>query len=253
MSELDLTGIRIAVTRPSARSGELVERLTAQGADVAVIPLIETKPPDDGGKAFAEAWETRDRYDWIALTSASSVPIVHQAIQEAPLPDMVKVAAVGPATASALEEISSEVALTGGGPGGRGLGEQIAKSARPSSLLVINAQEGRNDLAEVLTRRGWRVHVVPGYATHALEPTDDERDALMASHIVIVASPSAVQSYVASVGSSFPGETEQTIVAIGQTTGDEAANQGFSRVMKASSPDDEGLMDAVAQAVLELR
>jgi uroporphyrinogen-III synthase len=253
MSELDLSGVRIAVTRPPARSESLVELLRELGSEVQIIPLIETKPPDDDGRAFTEAWETRDRYDWIAFTSASSVPIVAAALVDARLPDMVKIAAVGPATASALEEISVEVTLTGGGPGGRGLGEQIAKSARPGALLVINAQEGRNDLAEVLTRRGWRVHVVPGYATHAIEPSEQQRSELMGSQVVIVASPSTVRSYVSSVGSDFVAQTEQTIVAIGETTGDEASNQGFAHVVVASTPDDDGLLEAVGRAVLEKR
>ena len=49
MTSAPLAGRRIVVTRAERQSGGLRERLERQGAEVLLLPTIETVPPDSYG------------------------------------------------------------------------------------------------------------------------------------------------------------------------------------------------------------
>ena len=55
MTSAPLAGRRIVVTRAERQSGGLRERLERQGAEVLLLPTIETAPPDSYGPLVSEA------------------------------------------------------------------------------------------------------------------------------------------------------------------------------------------------------
>ena len=62
-----LTGKRIVVTRAQRQSGSLRELLEQRGAEVLLLPIIETIPPD----SFApldEALRAATEYQWLVVT-----------------------------------------------------------------------------------------------------------------------------------------------------------------------------------------
>ncbi len=105
--EAPLRGRRIAVTRPAAQAASLIDGLEALGAEALDFPTIRIADPSESG-ALREAIDRLTEYDWIVFTSANGVArFWHQlrALRDATeLPTGLAVAAIGPATAAALEE-----------------------------------------------------------------------------------------------------------------------------------------------------
>ena len=103
-----LTGVKILITRSEAENRALSQKLAELGARTFELPTIEIIPP--------ESWERVDRsirmlstYDWIIFTSANGVHFFGKRMeantQAVELLRIVKVAAIGPATAAALERL----------------------------------------------------------------------------------------------------------------------------------------------------
>ena len=249
MTALDLSDVSVAITRPETRATHLKSRLENLGADVVVRPLIGTQLPDDEGAAFLEAWSRLNDFSWVGVTSATSVATINQLGQGIEVPSSLRIAAVGKSTARALRSSALDVALTGDGSGGKSLAESMIQSARPASVLVVKAQDGRSDLEETLEEHGWTVTAVAAYVTRPVVMSDVEREELRTREVIVVASPSAVRALRDVLSQGEPARADQSIVAIGKTTGDAAEALEFPRVMVASKPDDDGLVAAIEKAV----
>ena len=73
MADQPLSGRRIVVTRPEAKS--LADELEQLGAEVTIVPLIEIRPAEDR-RALEDAVRAFPSYDWIVLTSVNGVAAV---------------------------------------------------------------------------------------------------------------------------------------------------------------------------------
>src|SRR6478752_6734370 len=82
---------RVVVTRPTGRESELLEALRADGHDVIHVPLIAVEPIGDGPVEVGG-------YDWVVLTSVTGAHELRRRMRGVPR----RVAAIGPATASAF-------------------------------------------------------------------------------------------------------------------------------------------------------
>ena len=71
-----LFGRRVLVTRPREQAAELVERLTALGAEAIEAPMIQIVPPQDLGP-LRQAAAAADQFDWIVFTSTNAVDAFH--------------------------------------------------------------------------------------------------------------------------------------------------------------------------------
>ncbi len=112
---LPLFGQRVVVTRARRQAGGLAARLASLGADVLEIPTIRIVPVEIGVAEKQKLERLSDHYDWIVFTSPNGVDRffeeffkVHRDVRR--LGD-VKLAAVGRATAKALESFRLEVDL----------------------------------------------------------------------------------------------------------------------------------------------
>jgi uroporphyrinogen-III synthase len=246
MNEETLRGIDVALTRPIDRNEQLARLLGRLGARVVEVPLIEIGPPSDQGEGLRSALDHIEELEWIAVLSTNGARALLQALNGVGLPRSCRVAAVGQATADALGEGGLEVTLVGDGSGGAALAGQISEAVDPAQLLVVAAQEGRQELAEELGAVGWRVTSVAGYATVATEVTKQDRASLLDADVVVVASPSAVGSFRA-LGPS--PDQDQSFVAIGETTAAALREAGLAEVIVAEAPTDVALAEAVVRAV----
>ena len=71
MADQPLSGRRIVVTRPEAKS--LADELERLGAEVTIVPLIEILPTDDR-RTLEEAIANFSTYDWIVEPSPAVEP-----------------------------------------------------------------------------------------------------------------------------------------------------------------------------------
>ncbi|MCD8191063.1 MAG: uroporphyrinogen-III C-methyltransferase [Clostridiales bacterium] len=102
-----LKGRTIVVTRPKRRAGALRSRLHELGADVVDYPCIETLPRQEN-LPLEECLSRLRTFEWVAFTSSAGVEVFFDALWRQGMDgralSCVKLAAIGPSTAHALEE-----------------------------------------------------------------------------------------------------------------------------------------------------
>lgn len=250
----ELSGVTVVVTRPVSGAAPLLEQLQAAGAGAHCIPLIDFAPPLDPGPLM-QACRQIARYDWIVFTSRQAVRAV---VDQCPLPAVNRpaIAAMGPGTADRLEAAGWPVDLVARGLGGAGLARLLSATHDLVGRRVLfpASSLAATELTDVLGTAGAQVERVEAYRT-VPPPPERTRDLLpmvaRATTILVLASPSAVQNFLAMCRNAG-GEmrvplAEVKAVAIGATTGRELREAGVSRVEEATTPDSEGLFNAVSR------
>jgi uroporphyrinogen III methyltransferase/synthase len=251
-----LSGRRIVVTRAREQAGDLVRTLEALGADVVLAPAIRIEPLDAEALAPLEA-AVRDlgRYRWIVFTSQNTVRIVCDQMHawgRAP-GDLgsVPVAAIGPATAAALEAhgVTAQVVPP------RFVAEAVVDALRArgglegARVLLPRAQEARDALPEGLRALGAEVDVMPVYRTVAAPGRGGQlTDALRAGTIdaVTFTSSSTVRHFVELVGGAAT-TAPYTAAVIGPITAATARELGLPVRIEASEYTVPGLVSALVE------
>ncbi len=149
-----LHGKRILITRSRNQSGRLRGLLEAQGARVAEIPLIETRPAVDP-QVLAEVFAGISSYEWMVFTSPNGVRTFFELFFKA-FPDIrsiggARFAAIGQSTAREIEKWKLEVDLLPEHSVSESMVEALVQtqSLPHSMVLVVTGNLNR----EVLVRR----------------------------------------------------------------------------------------------------
>ena len=243
-----LAGRRIVVTRARAQSTDLVQRLTALGADVVCAPVIRIEPFPDLAP-LRRALAHLSTYHWVVFASANAVEI---ACDEPGAFVGAQVAAIGPATAQALAQRGITVALVPE----RHVAESLAaalveRGVAGKRILVPSAERARPVLAETLRGAGAEVDVITTYRTVAEEgdTTGLARDiAAGGVDAVTFMSSSTVEHFAGLVG---PAATSGrfTAAVIGPATAATARELGVAAggLIEADPSTGEGLMAALVR------
>jgi uroporphyrinogen III methyltransferase/synthase len=206
-----LAGRRIVVTRARAQASDLVQRLTALGAEVVSAPVIRIEPLPDLTR-LRHALAALATYDWVVFTSSNAVEV---ACTEPAAFACVRVAAIGPATADALLRRGVAVALVPEPHVAEALVVALAgRGVSGERVLVPCAERARPALEAGLRAHGAVVDVIPVYRTVA----DDGDGTVLAQQLlagsvdaVTFTSSSTVEQFVALVGA--PAATSGLFVA----------------------------------------
>lgn len=235
-----LAGRSVALTRPEA--GELGVRLAALGATVVHVPLIEVGEPADGGAALRAALARLAAFDWLVVTSANGARRAGPAAASHP---SLRLAAVGPATAAALEVAAGRpVDLVAALAQAEGLLAVFPRHPA-ARVLVAQADRARPVLADGLAEMGHAVESVTAYRTVTRRPAPDEVVRLAAADAAVLASGSAAEGWAASVSPDAP----PVLVAIGPVTAAAAARAGVRVDHVAASPDAATLSDLLERVL----
>jgi len=254
-----IAGWTVLVPRPAGVASPAAAALATAGARALVVPLIETVPPDDPTElddlllALGSGW-----YAWLAVTSAAAVPVLVDRAAEVgqPLPELVadggvRVAAVGPGTARALEAVGLHVDLR---PSGASTADALlaawpAPAAdAPAHVLFPRGDLAAATLADGLRARGWEVDDVVAYRTvRAAPPPDEVRRAWSDGSIraALLTSASTVRALVDALGAPPDGTL---LVAIGPSTARQAERLGLPLAAVATEQTMTGLVDALVGA-----
>lgn len=250
-----LSGVHVLVTRPRARAQELCSLLEREGARVTSLPLLELLPPDDPAPLRAAARELF-RYRWVLFASAAAVSaLVEEARQAGTLEQLarLKLAAVGPATARAVEEQGLTLTQVASRSTGLGLFEAIRAQLGPGEeVLLPQAQEGRRELEQALEQAGVRVRRVAAYQSEGRPLEGEALDALLSDppQVVLLCSPRTAEAFLQGTGTRGPALLQRAkLAAIGPTTASALEELGISPAAVASRPTAAGLVEAVVQAV----
>lgn len=162
-----LAGRRIAITRPREQADALAQRLEALGAQVTLLPAIRIAPIEDYAPLDA-AIARLSAYDWLVFTSVNGVAAFSERLAATGHSwderGMAQVAAIGPATAAALERAGVPVALMPDEYVAEGILDGLGMVAG-QRLLLARADIARRTLAEGLRLRGAEVDEVAAYRT----------------------------------------------------------------------------------------
>ncbi len=237
-----LVGKRIAVTRPVHQSTAMRRMLEARGATVVEFPTIRIAPASNPGPLL-QALNKLATFDRVLFTSVNGVTHTWQHLQH-PWPDSVRVAAIGPATAAALNSrgvmpdfVPSEYVAEALA---HGLG-----SVQGQSILLPRASKARPILVELLRAGGAKVTLVTAYETHVNHPRDTAYAAFADGvDAITFTSGSTVEGFVAvSPDSRIP----VTAACIGPVTAQVATDAGFRVAVVAETYTTEGLVTALEE------
>ena len=153
-----LTGIGIAITRPTNQAKKLSALIEQAGGTPILFPLIEITPLNDYSQFEAVTSEI-ETYDWAIFISSNAVQNGMPRLVKTGIPSNLKFAAIGPVTASELQSFGVKDVLI---PNDRfdsesllALDEMHAVSNK--KILIVRGVGGRDVLAETLKARGAQV------------------------------------------------------------------------------------------------
>lgn len=241
-----LSGHRIVVTRRRQQSSTLVDGLRARGATVIEIPAIEVAAAEDTAP-LDRALRNAATYGWIAFTSANAVRFVAERMTALGLTDLPPVASVGPATTDACrDQLRVEPVLV---PAtdfrAEGLLAAFAERAPAGRRILLPVSDrARDTLAAGLTGLGAQVDRVTAYRTVASSDLAGALASLRAQppDLMVFASPSAVESFVAAAGESLG---PVPVAVIGPVTEQAARDAGMTVAIVAQPSTAEGLLAAI--------
>ena len=247
---LPLFGKRIVVTRAREQAVSFAARLRTLGADAVELPSIEIAPAADYA-ALDEAIGRLGAYDWLIFTSSNGVRFFLDRLDRSPH-DLrairARIAAIGPATKSALEQLHLKVDRIGGEFVAESLLEAFsAEDLHGKRILLARAAVARDTLPAGLRARGAQVDVAPAYRTVA--PADlaaRARDLLAGPHKpdwITFTSSSTVQNLTAAVGA--PALAGLRVASIGPVTSATARKLGLEVSVEAARFDEDGLIEAI--------
>lgn len=243
MTASPLASRTVLVTRPAERSRRLVAELERRGARVISAPAIELKPVRSAALTAALADLGAGGFDWILLTSPTTVAMLDERIGD-PGAVRAQVAAIGDGTAAAFSR------WAGRDPDLRprtfttdGLARSMPRGT--GRVLCARADIAPEGLEDALAAKGWSPTRVDAYRTvlPARLPAP-ARDALSAGEIdaVTFTSASTVRGFVGAVG-GVRGAPK--VVCIGPVTAKEARAHGLIVHAVARPHTTDGLIEAL--------
>lgn len=246
-----IEGLGILVTRPEPQAGPLARRLGELGARVYRLPAIELKPREDRAAQRASLGPL-DRFHWIVFVSANAVRFGAPLLAER---RDLKLAAVGPATAAALNHAGFRVALvpTHGYDSEALLASTELAHVEGQRILIVRGGGGREHLADELRGRGADVSYVEVYDRHQAQPVPGAVQAVEAEwrggliDIVTATSPELLRALYEILSPDGRQLLARTALLTGGARIAATARQiGLTGpLVVAAEPDDEGLVDAL--------
>jgi uroporphyrinogen-III synthase len=176
-----LRGVGVLVTRPEQQAIALCRLLEAEGAVTYRLPAIEVEPVPER-RDLAAALGDPTRFAAIVFVSANAVrfgAFLLDAWRHGPAHEL-PLAAIGPATARALDAAGQRVTLVpaAGFDSEALLADPRLDSVRGRSVLIVKGRGGRELLQTAFAARGAEVCVAEVYERHPASPDPARLQAL---------------------------------------------------------------------------
>ena len=244
---LPLKGKRVVITRPADRIGSLAGQLRELGADVTEYPCIRTVSRANCPE-LDHAIESLNRYRWLVFTSPVGPGIffdrLHASGRDARALAGLKLAAIGPRTASELERYGVMADLVPETYDSAHLAAAMAQVEGP--VLLGRASQGSSALPEIFVKNGIPFADIPCYDTVYEAPDAGKVRALLDKPVLVsFTSASTVRGFV----ESLPGADLSHVIGccIGPQTAAEAIKHGISTVTAK-----EATMESLIQCIKEV-
>jgi uroporphyrinogen-III synthase len=163
-----LAGLQVLVTRPAAQAEALCQRVVNLGGDVLRLPVLTIEPRAVTPPSTA--------YELLIFISTNAVQHGQAVLAAQP---QARIAAVGAATALALQNLGHAIDIT---PEHAASSEALLAHPMlqrpPANVLILRGSGGRELLRDTLSARGSRVDVVEVYERIAAVPIAEQYQAL---------------------------------------------------------------------------
>jgi len=256
----ELKGKRVMLTRAAEHSEEWVRALESRGAEVILLPSIRIAQPETWSLLDRELLRL-DEFDWVLFTSRNAVRFVAErlgelssdlAVQTARCPH---VAAVGQATAEAIQQKGWKVDCVAPSQTGDSLAEELRESLAGKRVLLPRSDRADDRMPLALEKIGARVREVVAYHTLAPKSFDHAvAGRLRRGEIdwIVFASPSAFHNLSDALGAKELAALSPRVhfLAIGPTTGRALREAGVHVELEAASPSAEGVSKALVEYYL---
>ena len=246
----------IFVSRAREQCSDLCAHLESSGAQVIASPLLRFALPQDLVPLDA-ALQALGEFDWWLITSQRAVEFAAArcralGAQVADLAHVVRVGAVGVATAEAARCAGIAVEYVAKQQSAPGLAEELAGKVAGKRVLLLRSNLADSALPTSLAARGAEITDVIAYRT--LPPADQVRKRLTEiswEHVdaAIFFSPSAIRHLADTIGAEKMKEisAKAVSVAVGPTTAEAARKHGFERCVQAEEPSSAAVAHALEE------
>ena len=277
-----LSGIRVLVGRARHQAGALSGELRALGATVIEIPFIEIRKPKSF-RPLDAALKNLDTYDWLILTSANGVEAMWERLQKirgGPDPstglgasfsravrraqsrvgaEVLRIAAIGPATKKAIEQHGGNVDVVPKEYVAESVVRSLQKKVKGKRVLLVRAKVARDVIPRELRKAGAQVDVVEAYETVVPRSSRGRlqaalRDSKKRPHVVTFTSSSTVKNFVELLGENRSAEQRQNLAgirmaSIGPVTSSTLRELGLPVDIAAKKFTIPGLVQAIVSAI----
>lgn len=250
--ELPLYGKVFISTRATETGDTLPDLLSAQGATLLSLPMIEIHP----SKLKKEDLEKISRlqtYDWLFFTSRNGVAHFFKKLIDltgsSELPASLKVAVVGTKTASELEYYGYSPAFTGKEHGSEELAAEFLRTNQPKNQRILLSLGNLADdtLKNMLGSHHLvdRVEVYDTLQPKSANPMVINQIVEGSYDLILFTSPSTFHHFSSFVEARLLGSLK--IGSIGSTTSKAIREAGYEPLMTAKMSNTEGLTAAILQ------
>ncbi len=242
----------MVVTRPYNQADSLTRGLETLGATPVLLATIRVEPLKRAPGLEGAIHELAE-YDWVVFTSANGVRFFCERLEAAgrSARDLANcsIAAIGPATASALQARAIAVDFIAEEHVGESLAEGLPDVAG-GRVFLPRAAGARPQLPEMLRGRGATVDEFAIYRAVEARPDGGALAELAAGvDAITFTSPSTVEHFMTIVESAgfnpFEAEPPPIVACIGPITADAAERSGLRPAVVARDYTVPGLLEAL--------
>lgn len=245
-AEKPLAGWRVLVPRGGKWGDGVAATLRGLGAVPVIAPLINFAASDDeAGLAVALSSLQKGEFDWIVITSATTVDVLMS--QNVVIPADTKIAAVGETTGAALALAGYRVDFVPEADNSaRGLVKEWPHGDIAGRVLVPQSDIAEPTLVSGLSALGLAVEFVSAYRTVGVPVTDHVRADVADGRIgaILVSSGSVARQIAAQLA---PLPTDTVVACIGPRTAYDARAAGLTVNVIAETRSAESLVESLAE------
>ncbi|MDO5645834.1 MAG: uroporphyrinogen-III synthase [Dermabacter sp.] len=242
----------VLITRPEGRASGLVRELAVLGIPAVHSPFIEFRCESDTDLREAVQDLARGEFQWLLLTSATTVSALTMLAEWAELPAVqeFRAAAVGEKTAQAAREAGLEVSLIAQGSAASLIDvfppNQQGPDGLPPRILYPVSSAAAPQLELALKVAGYDVQRETAYRPKTVPQPREVVDGLASgAYSAVVATSSMI---VRALGQLSVAESTKLVV-IGTPSHDAALSVNLPVAAVATSPNDAALAQAVKEAL----
>lgn len=254
-----LFGQRIGITRPAHQCDSIAQKIVELSGQPIIMPLIEIEPVDS--KQLAIVDETLRRlteFDWLIFTSVNGVEAFFERLWTIGLDTRavahMQIAAIGSATASALEDRSLRADVVPDSFRAESLAAELVPQVNGKSILWPRASRGRDVLPKTLTAAGAVVTELVVYQNLDIAEFNSEIVRQLSDGTlewVGLSSPSIARQFAALLDTHGISNSaiKTRLAAISPVTAEAARQAGLKISVEATIYTWDGIVDGICEFV----